>query len=92
MGQRWCAPLGVAEWRCGACGQAIGEEADVESSSADTVATEEGYHPVFFEPRSLKNLVLVDEMESLCPIMDMQARRRSANRPASGRREEGGGR
>lgn len=53
-------------------GQAIGEEADVESSSADTVATEEGYRPVFFDPRGLKNLLMVDEMESLCPIMDMQ--------------------
>ena len=35
--------------------------------------TEEGYQPVFFEPRPLKNLLLIDEMESLSPIMDLKA-------------------
>lgn len=36
--------------------------------------TEEGYQPVFFDPRPLKNLLLIDEMESLSPIMDLKAR------------------
>ena len=45
----------------------------MESSSAATIATEEGYQPVFFDPRPLKNLLPVDEMESLSPIMDMKA-------------------
>ena len=54
--------------------QGIGDDADVESSSAATVQTEEGYQPVFFDPRPLKNLLLIDEMESLSPIMDLKAR------------------
>ena len=53
----------------------------MESSSADTVATEEGYQPIFFDPRGLKNLLLVDEMESLCPIMDMQVPPPPPDRP-----------
>jgi len=45
----------------------------VESSSATLVETEEGYQPVFFDPRTpLRNLHLVDEMESLCPVIDAQ--------------------
>ncbi len=44
----------------------------MESSSASLVATEEGFQPVFFEPRPLKNLLLIDEMASLMPITDMK--------------------
>eukprot|EP00884_Botryococcus_braunii_P014213 jgi/Botrbrau1/22793/Bobra.0132s0119.1 len=35
--------------------------------------TEDGYAPVFFEPRPLQNLSLVDEMSSLCPLIACQA-------------------
>lgn len=50
--------------------QGTGEdEDDVESSSATLVQSEEGYSPVFFTPRPLKNLVLVDEMPSLMPMI-----------------------
>ncbi|KAK3409052.1 spliceosome-associated protein 130 A [Eucalyptus grandis] len=52
--------------------QAIGEEADVEASSATLMETEEGFQPVFFQPRGLKNLVRIDQVESLMPIMDMK--------------------
>jgi len=44
----------------------------VESSSANLVQTEEGFQPVFFDPRPLKNLLLVDELPSLMPILDMK--------------------
>jgi splicing factor 3B subunit 3 len=53
--------------------QGTGEdEEDVESSSATLVQSEEGYAPVFFTPRALRNLVLVDEMPSLMPLTDMK--------------------
>lgn len=52
--------------------QGIGDDEDVESTSTTTIATEEGYQPVFFDPRPLKNLTPIDEMESLSPIMDMK--------------------
>lgn len=52
--------------------QAIGDDADVESSSASLMETEEGFQPVFFRPRRLKNLVRIDQDESLMPIMDMR--------------------
>ncbi|TQE11087.1 hypothetical protein C1H46_003347 [Malus baccata] len=52
--------------------QAIGEEPDVESSSATLMETEEGFQPLFFQPRKLKNLVRIDQVESLMPIMDMK--------------------
>ncbi|RVW49412.1 Spliceosome-associated protein 130 B [Vitis vinifera] len=52
--------------------QAIGDDADVESSSASLMETEEGFQPVFFQPRGLKNLVRIDQVESLMPIMDMK--------------------
>ncbi|KAJ7522261.1 hypothetical protein O6H91_18G003700 [Diphasiastrum complanatum] len=52
--------------------QGIGDDADVESSSSTVVETEEGFQPVFFQPRKLKNLVQIDEIESLMPIMDMK--------------------
>ncbi len=44
----------------------------MESSSATLVATEEGFQPVFFEPRPLRNLLLIDEATSLGPITDMK--------------------
>lgn len=34
--------------------------------------TEEGFQPVFFQPRALKNLMRIDEIESLMPVMDMR--------------------
>ncbi|KAE9451386.1 hypothetical protein C3L33_16710, partial [Rhododendron williamsianum] len=52
--------------------QAIGDEPDVESSSATLMETEDGYQPVFFQPRKLKNLVRIDQVESMMPIMDMK--------------------
>ena len=53
--------------------QGIGDDDDdVESSSATLVETDEGYQPVFFEPRALRNLHPIDEIESLCPVLDAQ--------------------
>ncbi|PSC75527.1 splicing factor 3B subunit 3-like [Micractinium conductrix] len=43
-----------------------------EASSATLMETEEGYQPVFLEPRALTNLELVDRMDSLAPITDMK--------------------
>jgi len=55
--------------------QSIGEDDDaVEASSAGLQETEEGFQPVFFEPRPLRNLALVDEMESFAPTTDLKAR------------------
>ncbi|PAN03925.1 hypothetical protein PAHAL_1G029300 [Panicum hallii] len=50
----------------------IGRDADVESSSATLMETEEGFQPVFFQPRALKNLMRIDDIESLMPVMDMR--------------------
>lgn len=52
--------------------QAIGDDPDVEASSATLMETEEGFQPVYFQPRKLKNLVRIDQVESLMPIMDMK--------------------
>ena len=53
--------------------QGIGDDDDaVASSSLQLRETEEGFQPVFFDPRDLTNLALIDEMESLCPLMDMK--------------------
>ncbi|URE12489.1 Splicing factor 3B subunit [Musa troglodytarum] len=52
--------------------QAIGEAEDAEASSATLMETEEGFQPVFFQPRGLKNLVRIDQIESLMCIMDMR--------------------
>ena len=52
--------------------QGIGDDEDVESTSSGTIQTEEGYQPVFFDPRPLKNLLPIDEMESLSAITDMK--------------------
>ena len=55
--------------------QSIGEDDDtVEASSAGLQETAEGFQPVFFDPRPLHNLVLVDEMESLSPVTDLKVR------------------
>ena len=55
------------------CVQSIGEDKEsVESSSATITESEQGFMPVYFEPRPLKNLQIVDELESLCPITDMK--------------------
>jgi hypothetical protein len=58
---------------CGAM-QGIGDDDDeaVEASSASLTETEEGFQPVFFDPRPLRNLRMVDEIESLSPIMDFK--------------------
>lgn len=50
------------------------DEEDVEASSSGLMMTEDGYSPVFFDPRPLKNLALVDEMPSLMPVVDMKVR------------------
>jgi len=34
--------------------------------------TAEGFAPVFFDPRPLTNLLLIDELDSLSPVVDMQ--------------------
>ncbi|GJX27406.1 splicing factor 3B subunit 3-like protein, partial [Tanacetum coccineum] len=52
--------------------QAIGTNPDVESSSSTSMETDEGFQPVLFKPRGLKNLVRIDQMESLMPIMGMK--------------------
>ncbi|CEF98342.1 Cleavage/polyadenylation specificity factor, A subunit, C-terminal [Ostreococcus tauri] len=51
----------------------IGDDDAVESSSASLMETEQGYEPVFFDPRRLTNLYPIDKIDSLCPILDMQA-------------------
>ncbi|KAL2937533.1 hypothetical protein RDABS01_020982 [Bienertia sinuspersici] len=54
--------------------QSIGDEPDAESSSTTMMEleTEDGFQPVFFKPRRLKNLIKVDQIQSLMPIMDMK--------------------
>lgn len=54
--------------------QGIGEDDDeaVEASSLSLTETEEGFQPVFFDPRPLRNLRMVDEIESLSPITDFK--------------------
>ena len=42
--------------------------------------TEDGFQPVFFDPRPLKNLLLIDETSSLMPITDMKVGRARAGR------------
>jgi splicing factor 3B subunit 3 len=54
--------------------QGLGDENAVESSSANLMETDEGFAPVFFEPRGLQNLVLVDEMSSLNPLVACRVR------------------
>ena len=65
--------------------QGIGDGDDaVEASSTNLMETEEGFQPVFFEPRPLRNLVLIDEMESLSPITDLKVRQSVRFRRAGG--------
>lgn len=53
--------------------QGIGDDDDaVESSSANLMETDEGFTPVFFTPHELTNLLLIDEMESLAPVLGMK--------------------
>ncbi|OIW12784.1 hypothetical protein TanjilG_24717 [Lupinus angustifolius] len=52
--------------------KAIGDDDDVEVSSATLEETRDGFKPVYFRPRRLKNLVRIDQVESLMPIMDMK--------------------
>ncbi|CAI7765258.1 unnamed protein product [Closterium sp. NIES-53] len=52
--------------------QGIGDDEEVESSSATLMETDEGFQPVFFHPRRLKNLVQIDEVESLMPLLDLK--------------------
>ncbi|KAF9623834.1 hypothetical protein IFM89_005419 [Coptis chinensis] len=52
--------------------RAIGYAADVESSSATLIEMEEGFQPVFFQPRGLQNLARIDQVESLMPVMDVK--------------------
>ncbi|KAL8162187.1 hypothetical protein V2J09_013676 [Rumex salicifolius] len=52
--------------------QAIGDDPDIEASSATLMETDEGFQPVFFQPRGLKNLVRIDQVESLMPILDLK--------------------
>jgi splicing factor 3B subunit 3 len=57
--------------------QGTGEdEEDVESSSLNLQETEDGFQPVFFDPRPLKNLQLIDETSSLMPITDMKVKQK----------------
>ncbi|PPR91552.1 hypothetical protein GOBAR_AA29134 [Gossypium barbadense] len=46
--------------------QAIGDDPDVESLSSTLMETEEGFQPVFFQPRGLKNLEETPQIFSLC--------------------------
>lgn len=71
--------------------QGTGEdEDDVESSSRTLEQTEEGFQPVFFSPRPLRNLAIIDEMPGMAPVTDMKvgAPRRTVPRRAcaTGRR------
>lgn len=52
--------------------QGIGEdEGEVEASASKLIKAESGFEPVLFEPRALKNLLLIDEIESLSPVCGM---------------------
>lgn len=52
--------------------QGVGDDEDVEASSSTLMETDEGFQPVFFQPRRLRNLIQLDEIESLMPILDMK--------------------
>lgn len=52
---------------------------DEEPEFSSAMPLEEG-DTFFFQPRPLKNLVLVDEQESLSPIMSCQVGRATAER------------
>eukprot|EP00891_Asterochloris_glomerata_P004111 jgi/Astpho2/4111/e_gw1.00063.10.1_t len=52
--------------------QSTGEEDPVLSRASELQQSEEGFAPVFFNPRPLTCLVLIDEMESLMPVTHME--------------------
>ena len=53
--------------------QGIGDnEGEIEAKASSLVEGGDGYEPVCFEPRPLKNLLLIDEMDSLSPVCDME--------------------
>lgn len=53
------------------------------SRASELQQSEEGFAPVFFNPRPLTCLVLIDEMESLMPVTHMEVScPQAANRPA----------
>ncbi len=69
--------------------QGTGEDdEDVVSSASTLVHSEDGFQPVFFDPRPLKNLLLVDEMPSLMPITDMKVRQRRGSKRGAGAASE----
>lgn len=56
------------------CLQSIDDKDGVESSSDTITESEQGFMPVYFEPRALRNLQPVDQPDSLAPIIDMKVR------------------
>jgi splicing factor 3B subunit 3 len=56
--------------------QGIGDDDDTPSASASQNTLDQF---VYFQPRQLVNLLLVDELESLCPITDMKVAKLTAN-------------
>lgn len=56
--------------------QSIGDDDDsaAETSSSTTLEVDGEYAPVFFDPRPLRNLVAIDAMPSMCPILDLKVR------------------
>lgn len=57
--------------------QSIGDDDDTaaESKSSTTVEVDGEYAPIFFDPRPLRNLLAIDAMPSLCPILDLKVLR-----------------
>ena len=50
----------------------IGDDDSVQASASTLMETEDGFAPVHFEPRGLQNLALIDEAESLSPMLDLK--------------------
>jgi len=51
----------------------VGDDDDgTEATSAGLQETAEGFTPVFFEPRPLRNLAPIDDLPSLCPMTDLK--------------------
>ncbi|QDZ20127.1 subunit 3 of splicing factor 3B [Chloropicon primus] len=48
------------------------DENEAVASASQAMATENGLQPVEFSPRPLKNLLLIDAIESLSPVCDMK--------------------
>ena len=54
--------------------QGLGDDADdCASSSLTLTETEDGFVPVTFEPRPLRNLLLIDDVASMMPVTAMVA-------------------